>query len=160
MKKVIIIQIKLLFVVVFIILKCSSPQAQDRPSHLYNLKNGVAIQGYDPVSYFENDKPLKGDKNINAELRGATYFFANQENLKKFKSNPDAYEPEYGGWCAFAIGLDGSKVKINPTTYKILDGKLYLFYNFNLTNTLKKWSKNEKELKMNADKYWSEIVNN
>ena len=137
---------------------CSSPLAQDTKSNLYNLSKGVAIQGYDPLSYFDSEKPLKGDERYTAQVHGVTYYFVSEANRNKFTSNPKAYEPEYGGWCAYAIGLDGSKVKIDPKTYKIIDGNLYLFYNFNLVNTLKKWNKKENELKDSADRFWAEMV--
>ena len=131
--------------------------AQKQSDKLYNLENDIAIQGYDAVSYFTMQKPVKGNQKINTTLNGAIYYFSSQENLSLFLSNPVKYEPQYGGWCAYAIGDDGSRVKIDPKTYKIVDGKLYLFYNFHLTNTLKKWNKNEKELKEIADRYWDKM---
>ena len=70
------------------------------------------------------------------------------------------YEPQYGGWCAYAMGVDGSKVEINPETYKILDNKLYLFYNAFFTNTLPKWNENESNLKIKADTFWTNIIKN
>jgi hypothetical protein len=78
--------------------------------------------------------------------------------LLKFKANPEKYKPAYGGWCAYAMGENGEKVKVDPETYKIVDGKLYLFYNFWTTNTLDDWNKNEKKLKEAADRNWSKIV--
>ncbi len=123
-----------------------------------NLKNGLAIGGYDPVSYFGESGPLKGDRQFKTEYKGATYYFTSAENRKIFQSDPSKYAPAYGGWCAYAMGATGEKVKIDPETFKILDNRLYLFYNFWGNNTLKSWNRNEKELKGNADKYWSEIV--
>lgn len=119
----------------------------------FNLENGVAIQGYDPVSYF-NGKPLQGKKEYGFIFKGVTYRFATVENKRTFEKNPEKYEPQYGGWCAYAMGNDGSKVEINPKTYKITDNKLYLFYDFYFTNTLKDWNLNEKNLKTKADKNW------
>ncbi|MEQ9146669.1 MAG: YHS domain protein, partial [Cytophagales bacterium] len=58
-------------------------------------------------------------------------------------------------WCAYAMGVDGSRVKIDPKTFKIVNGELYLFYNFNFTNTLKKWNENENELKAKADSFYA-----
>lgn len=123
----------------------------------YNLDNGLAIEGYDPVSYFDG-KPAEGKNNLTYSYKGVIYRFANQENLAKFKSAPEKYEPAYGGWCAYAMGENGEKVKVDPETYKIVSGKLYLFYNFWANNTLEKWNKNEPKLKEAGDRNWSKIV--
>lgn len=123
----------------------------------YNLNKNVAISGYDPVSYFEG-KPKEGNSEIRVTHKGVTYQFATQANLNKFKSSPDAYEPAYGGWCAFAMGETGEKVKVDPETYKILNGRLYLFYNFWGNNTLTDWNENESKLKASGDRNWSKIV--
>ncbi len=122
-----------------------------------NLDKGVAIQGYDPVSYFTKSKAEKGKSEISAAYQGATYYFSSQANKSEFLQSPSKYEPQYGGWCAFAMA-DGKKVEINPETFKILDGKLYLFYNAYFNNTLKSWDKNEKNLKAKADKNWINLI--
>ena len=123
----------------------------------YNLDDGLAIEGYDPVSYFDG-KPAEGKSNLTYSYKGVIYRFSNQGNLAKFKSAPEKYEPAYGGWCAYAMGENGEKVKVDPETYKIVDGKLYLFYNFWANNTLEKWNKNEPKLKEAGDRNWSKIV--
>ena len=74
---------------------------------------------------------------------------------EEFKKNPAQYEPQYGGWCAYAMGDSGEKVSIDPETFKVLDGKLYLFYNKFFNNTLKSWNKDEAKLKKSADANWS-----
>ena len=79
-------------------------------------------------------------------------------NLNKFKTNPEKYEPAYGGWCAYAMGATGEKVKIDPETYKILDDKLYVFYNFWGNNTLTDWNKNEKQLMTKGDQNWKKFA--
>ncbi len=123
----------------------------------YNLKKSLAIEGYDPVSYFSN-KPLKGKSELAFEYKGATYWFASQANLNQFKADPVKFEPAYGGWCAYAMGDSGEKVKIDPETFKVADGKLFLFYNFWGNNTLTDWNKSEKELKLKADQNWKKII--
>ena len=132
-------------------------QAQTIQQKHFNTKNGIAIEGYDPVSYFDG-KPLEGKSQFNFTHQGVVYLFSSQANLNKFKASPDAFEPAYGGWCAYAMGATGEKVKIDPDTYKILEGKLYLFYNFWGNNTLTDWKKEEQKLKAAADKNWSKIV--
>ncbi|MEQ8518551.1 MAG: YHS domain-containing (seleno)protein [Cytophagales bacterium] len=128
--------------------------AQESKSRYYS-KNGIVIEGYDPVSYFNNDEPLVGSKKFRASFQGQIFLFANIENRDLFNSNPEKYIPKYGGWCAYAMGVDGSRVKIDPKTFKIVNGELYLFYNFNFTNTLKKWNENENELKAKADSFYA-----
>ena len=123
----------------------------------FNIKSKLALEGYDPVSYFEA-KPLEGKSEISHVDKGITYRFYTQANLTKFKTNPEKYEPAYGGWCAYAMGENGEKVKVDPETYKIVDGKLYLFYNFWTTNTLEDWNKNEMKLKEAGDRNWAKIV--
>ena len=123
----------------------------------FNVKKNIALDGYDPVSYFDG-KPSEGDEKIRITYKGLLYQFATQASLNKFKANPDKYEPAYGGWCAYAMGESGEKVKVDPETFKILEGKLYLFYNFWGNNTLAEWNKNEKNLKTAADNSWKKIV--
>ena len=125
----------------------------ERVKH-FNLENRLAIQGYDPVAYFYSGKAIKGvSKNQSMHL-GVIYYFSSETNKKTFETNPSKYEPQYGKWCAFAMGDSGNKVAIDPKTFKIINGKLYLFYNAYFNNTLKSWNKNEKNLKAKADKNW------
>ena len=137
-----------------------SSYAQDatglRKKH-FNLTDGIAIKGYDPVAYFTQNKAIKGSKEIALFHQGVTYYFSLVADKEAFKTNPAKYEPEYGGWCAFAMGDNGEKVSIDPGTFKIVNGKLYLFYNRYFTNTLKDWNKNEAALKKNADANWPKL---
>jgi YHS domain-containing protein len=124
----------------------------------YNTKKGAVANGYDVVAYFSN-KAVKGSKKLSYTYDDVTFRFSTQENLNTFKSNPTKYIPQYGGYCAYAIGVKGEKVGINPKTFEIRDGKLYLFYNSWGTNTLQLWlDENPEELKMKADKNWSSLV--
>lgn len=121
----------------------------------FNLENGVAIQGYDPVAYFNQNKAVKGKKDMAVFYNGATYYFSSAANKELFKANPSKYEPEYGGWCAYAMGANGDKVEIDPETFKIKDGKLYLFYHTYFNNTLNKWNKDENNLHTKANQNWT-----
>jgi len=134
-------------------------QAQNAEKRVknYNLSKGLAIEGYDPVAYFTQNKAVKGNSSYAFVHAGVTYHFSSEHNKNLFKANPSKYEPQYGGWCAYAMGADGTKVEIDPGTFKILDGKLYLFYNAYFNNTLKKWNKEEASLKMRADANWAKI---
>ena len=127
-----------------------------RKNH-FNLDDGIAIKGYDPVAYFTKNKAVKGVKGNAVYYLGATYYFSTTENKETFKANPSKYEPEYGGWCAYAMGNSGEKVSIDPETFKIVNGKLYLFYNKYFTNTLTSWNKDEINLKKKADANWPKL---
>jgi YHS domain-containing protein len=123
----------------------------------FNLQKGLAIEGYDPVAYFKQQKAVKGNKEIAAKAGGVTYYFASQANRDAFVKNPSAYQPQYGGWCAYAMGATGEKVEVDPETFKILNGKLYLFYHSWTNNTLTKWNKDEQNLQSKADINWKKI---
>ena len=120
----------------------------------YNTKKGFVAMGYDVVEYFNNSAQA-GEKKYSTEHDGAKYKFATQENLLIFKSDPEKYIPQYGGYCAYAVAIKAEKVGINPKTFEIRDGKLYLFYNSWGTNTLELWKKeNVKGLQQKADQNW------
>jgi YHS domain-containing protein len=143
-------------ILVSMLLLAADVKAQNHQK-LYNVEDGVGIQGYDPVSYWEG-KPQEGSKKLTAATGGVTYYFMNAEHLEKFKKNPTGYEPQYGGWCAYAMGKVGEKVEVDPKTFKILNGKLFLFYNKYLNNTLKSWNKNESYLHKSADANWQKLA--
>jgi YHS domain-containing protein len=126
----------------------------------HNLKGGYAAEGYDVVAYFSKTA-VKGNAKFATTHKGAGYKFSSLENLEKFKKSPDTYAPQYGGWCAYAIALKSKKVGIDPKTYEIRGGKLYLFYNSWGTDTLKLWLKEKPaKLKIAADKNWAKITRN
>ncbi|UUW08426.1 YHS domain-containing protein [Flavobacterium plurextorum] len=124
----------------------------------FNLEKGVAISGYDPVAYFTQKKAIKGKSAIASTYEGVTYYFASQADKDLFLKNPSQYEPQYGGWCSYAMGATGEKVEIDPETFKIVDGKLNLFYNAFFNNTLKTWNKDEAKLKAKADANWKKFI--
>ena len=129
-----------------------------QPAHLNIDRNKLALDGYDPVSYFADGGPQEGKGQFEATVSGVKYRFASQQNLSTFTANPGKYTPEYGGWCAYAMGATGDKVKVDPETFKIVDGKLYLFYNFWGNNTLEDWNDDEPNLMDKANQYWEMIV--
>jgi YHS domain-containing protein len=139
-----------LFSVAFLVSAQSDDAARRRN---FNIDNDVAIREFDPVSYFHN-APAKGDSKYFYKHRGVVYYFSSEANKEEFKKSPEKFEPAYGGWCAYTVALNGDRVKVNPSTYKIVNGKLYLFSNFNGKNNLLLWNKDEKKLKPQADKNW------
>jgi YHS domain-containing protein len=100
---------------------------------------------------------VKGSKEFAVSNEGITYYFSSAPNKEEFKKNPSKYEPQYGGWCAYAMGKDGTKVEVDPGTFKIVNGKLFLFYNQFFNNTLKNWNKDEANLHQHADANWQKI---
>lgn len=127
----------------------------------FNLsENNLAMQGYDPIAYFTAQKATKGKKELAVIYEGVTYYFSSQANKNIFLKSPSSYEPAYGGWCAYAMGAKGEKVSIDPETFKIVNNKLYLFYNKFFNNTLKDWNKDETALKQKADEAWKKFFNN
>jgi YHS domain-containing protein len=121
----------------------------------FNLEKGLAIQGYDPVAYFTLHQAVEGNKQYTETVDGVKYYFSSASNKNLFLKDPKKYEPQYGGWCAYAMGATNEKVEIDPETFKIVDGKLYLFYHSWVNNTLSKWNDDEANLKRKADTNWA-----
>ncbi len=145
-----------------ILVLCSSivvyPQAENaKRRRNFSNENFVAMREFDPVSYFQG-KPMKGTVQYEQEYKGIIYYFANEQNRELFKKGPSKYEPAYGGWCAYTLATKSQRVKVMPTTYKIINGKLFLFYNFGGDNRLLKWNTDEKKLKLAADKNWEKTM--
>lgn len=91
------------------------------------LFNNRAVGGHDVVAYFTDGKPVKGSKKFQTEYRGAEWRFATQAHLDAFLKAPEKYAPQYGGYCAWAMGR-GYAAKGDPDVWRIVDGKLYLNY--------------------------------
>ena len=86
---------------------------------------GVAINGYDPVAYFTESKPVKGDPAITSDWEGATLQFASAENKAMFDGDPEKYAPKYGGYCAYAVSK-GATAPTDPEAWTVHEGRLYL----------------------------------
>ena len=96
---------------------------------------GLAIDGYDPVAYFTDSRPVKGTSRFTFEFEGATYRFASAANRDLFAKDPGKYIPQYGAFCAYAVSR-GYTADTDPLAWKIVDGRLYLNYN---AGAQKKW---------------------
>lgn len=99
--------------------------------------DGVAIEGFDTVAYFEQNKAIKGDNNYSHAYKGLIWNFSSEDNRNKFKQNPERFTPEYGGYCAYAMSK-GLVVSSDPEAYTLHQGKLYLNYSFSVRNTWRK----------------------
>jgi YHS domain-containing protein len=141
-------------ILILIFLVSSSVLSQQN----YNLKKGFVAEGYDVVSYFDQ-KAEKGNKKLTTEFEGVKFKFSSKQNLALFKENPRKYIPQYGGYCAYALGAEGKKVDIDPKTFETKDGKLYLFYNSWGINTFELWKKEGAGmLRKQADKNWGKLI--
>lgn len=88
-------------------------------------EDGMAVKGYDVVAYFEQKEPTKGDPKYSYEYNGAKYRFISAAHLDLFAKNPQAYLPQYGGYCAVGASI-GHKADIDPESWAVIDGRLYL----------------------------------
>jgi YHS domain-containing protein len=118
--------------------------------------NDAAINGYDPVGYFTDNKSVMGEKNFSYKWNGALWYFANKEHMEMFKENPGKYAPQYGGFCAYALTKD-KLMNTDPNDWQILNGKLYLCTN---DKAHRLWEKDSKENIKKADKNWSKLNSN
>ncbi len=91
-------------------------------------RNGAAINGYDPVAYFTEEKPVKGSRDHSLNWKDAVWLFSSADNKALFEADPDAYAPQYGGYCAYAVSRNYT-AKTEPDAWTVYDGKLFLNYN-------------------------------
>jgi nicotinamidase-related amidase len=119
--------------------------------------SGLALQGFSPVSYFTKGRAEPGDPRFRVEQKGATYYLTSARQVEQFNRDPDRYEPAYGGWCAFGMAIQ-DKFPIDPTKFKIVDGKLLLFLNNEAVDALKLWEQgDEAEYVRKADAHWKKV---
>ncbi len=136
----------------------AQPSSDIKAQHSNLTREGIALNGYDAASYFKGSGPEKGKPEWKAVYDGATYFFASEGNRADFVKSPASFAPAYGGWCAYAVGATGEKVTVDPLTFKILNGKLLVFYNKGSVNTLLLWEKEENFLFEKAEHNWPLMI--
>lgn len=115
---------------------------------------GIAIHGYDPVSYFADGKAVEGSSDISFEWQGATWRFASAEHRKQFAAEPAKYAPQYGGYCAYAVAKN-TTADVEPDAFTIVDGKLYLNYDQKIQDT---WRQDPKGYILKADQFWPAMI--
>jgi YHS domain-containing protein len=126
----------------------------------YDLSGeSIGISGYDAVAYFPEGggKPVKGSIKIASQYEGVTYRFISEEHKALFDANPQKYLPMYGGWCAWAVGELGKRVDVDPESYQIHNGKLYLFYRDTQLDTRALWLKDTNNLVAKAALNWKKL---
>jgi len=114
-----------------------------------------AIRGYDPVAYFTIGEPTRGSDQFTASWQGATYKFASAANLALFKEEPEAYAPQYGGYCAYAVSK-GATAGTVPEAWTIVDGKLYLNYSLAVQQ---RWRRDVPGHIKAANRNWPAVLN-
>ena len=119
-------------------------------------EGGVAIRGADPVAYFTEGGYVAGSASYTHEWGGATWQFASAENRDLFVSNPGAYAPQYGGFCAWAVS-QGYTAPVDPTAWEIVDGKLYLNFDARIQ---RRWERDIPGNIASADQNWPAVLNN
>lgn len=141
----------ILIVVVFYLLTLSPALAIET---INKTSDSVAIKGYDPVAYFTDGKPVKGNRALEYVWTGAKWHFSSAAHKDLFIRNPAQYAPKYGGYCAYAVSL-GTVADIDPEAWNIVAGKLYL----NLSKKIQyKWSKDIPGNIKKADQKWPAIL--
>ncbi len=128
--------------------------ANSAPSIYTESSSGLAIRGTDPVAYFTEGKAVKGDSQYESKWQGATWRFSSQENQKLFEADPEAYAPQYGGYCAQGLA-EGNVVSIDPQAWKIVDGKLYLNYS---KDVQKQWLQDVPGHISSANEKWPNVL--
>lgn len=120
-----------------------------------NLDQGLALSGYDPVSYFAEGggKPAAGQAKLTAQAGGVTYSFATEKSRALFLASPERFAPQYGGYCAWAMS-QGKKVQVDPSAFTLTDGKLHLFYNADKRDA---WTAELGKLQPAAERAWKAL---
>ncbi len=116
-------------------------------------RNGLAIEGYDPVAYFTERKPVKGAPEFRTEFQGATFQFASADHRERFAADPEQFAPQYGGYCAYGTAK-GYKAKIDPEAFTVVQGKLYLNYSDAVQT---RWLSDIPGYIQQADANWPEV---
>lgn len=145
-------------ILLFLFLGISTPFLAQKID--YNTQKGFIAEGYDVVSYFTEKKPLEGKSKFQTTIDGVKFKFSSKENLDLFNINPKKYIPQYGGYCAYAVGAKNIKKATNPESFEIRDGKLYLFYTSFFGDKIEDWQEGDtKKLQQKADKNWGKLKN-
>lgn len=129
-------------------------QAFATPPVYTSFFGGVAVSGYDAVTYFTENKAVKGDSQYSIEYKDVEWHFSSQANLEVFKNNPGKYAPQYGGYCAWAVAHNDT-AKGDPLQWTIHNNKLYLNYNSDIQN---QWLKDKAALITKANSYWPAVL--
>lgn len=122
---------------------------------LLNLDSkGVAIQGYDPVAFFTQQKPVKGAPQFVSEFNGAKYWFGSAEDKATFDKEPSKYEPQFGGYCAYGVSR-GSRAPVKIEAWQIVNGRLLMQYDLDIKS---EFNKDQQGTLKKADQNWPSLL--
>ena len=113
----------------------------------------IAIKGFDAVAYFTAQNAVPGNSNYEFAWNGAKWRFSSAENMEKFKSNPENFAPQFGGYCSWAVS-HGYTADGDPNAWKVVDGKLYLNYNQKVKEM---WEAEQQKFIEDGKKNWEEF---
>ncbi len=128
--------------------------ADSAPKIYTESSSGLAIRGADPVAYFTEGKAVQGDSQYESKWQGAVWRFSSAKNKELFEKNPEAYAPQYGGYCAQGLA-EGNVVSIDPQAWKIVDNKLYLNYS---KDVQKQWLQDVPGHISSANEKWPNVL--
>lgn len=117
--------------------------------------NNKAASGFDVVSYFNAQKPVKGLSTFTFEYKNADWYFSSQKNLDLFKKNPSYFSPQYGGYCAWAMASNKTAPG-NVPFWTLYRDKLYLNYDQKTQDT---WQADKDTFIIKADINWQKRNN-
>jgi YHS domain-containing protein len=138
-----------------IVLILTTLSAVSVAKELNNLDgNGVALQGYDPVAFFTDNQPVKGNQQFQSQYHGATYYFASAEHKATFDKDPAKYEPQFGGFCAYGASR-GKTVPVKIDAWQIVNGRLLMQYDLDVKS---KFNSDPQGNLSKADKNWPGLV--
>lgn len=122
---------------------------------LVNLgKRGVALQSYDPVAFFTEHRPVKGDSKYESAYNGAKYWFVSAEHKAMFDQEPSKFEPQFGGYCAYGAS-QGHAVPVKIEAWQIVNGRLLMQYDLDVRDL---FNKNQQGNLKKADDQWLGLV--
>ena len=119
-------------------------------------KSGVILDGYDPVAFFTDNKPVMGASAYQSTYHGAIYHFASADHKATFDKEPAKYEPQFGAFCAYAVSV-GRTAAIDVNTFSIINGRLVVQHNARAVGL---WNKDPQTSLKHADKYWPAVAAN
>jgi YHS domain-containing protein len=145
---------KSLFTLVATLALAVASHAESQKLLVNKTKDGLALQGYDPVAYFTDSKPVKGSPKIKSSYDGANYYFVSADHKALFDASPAKYAPAYGGYCGYAASV-GKVRPADPLVWSIVDGQLIVQHTKGAADL---WAKDVAGNKLKADKFWPRLV--
>lgn len=137
------------------LIACVVLAASAHAKDLLNLdRKGIAIQGYDPVAFFTDGRPVKGDPQFQSDYRGARYYFASSEHKAMFEKDPARYEPQFGGYCAYGVS-HGARAPVKIEAWQIVNGRLLMQYDLSVKD---EFNKDQQGTLKKADQNWPGLV--